>query len=118
VALAAKKAGISNLIVPEANGAASALVDGLTILTAGSIKEVLAHFSNETPLPQFIPDLEDTLHPKSINHLDFSEVRGQETAKRALEIAAAGSHNVLILCSINPNFFHLNIVQHRLSGHT
>jgi magnesium chelatase family protein len=63
VALAAKKAGILNVIVPEENGAAATLVDGLTILTAGSIKDLVAHFAEETPLPEYIPDLEETLHP-------------------------------------------------------
>jgi len=79
VVLAAKKAGILNLIVPEMNGSAAALVDGLTIMTAGSIKEVVAHFQGEQPLPEFIADLEETLHPQVADQLDFSDVRGQKT---------------------------------------
>ncbi|MBT4644850.1 MAG: hypothetical protein HOC09_39110, partial [Deltaproteobacteria bacterium] len=76
-----------------------------TILTASSIKDLVAHFSDESPLPEFIADLEETLHPQVTDHLNFSDVRGQETAKRALEIAASGKHNVLTLWSINPAVF-------------
>ncbi len=66
-------------------------------MTAGSIKEVVAHFQDELPLPEFIANLETALHPHITNHLDFSDVRGQETAKGALEIAASGKNNILML---------------------
>ena len=52
-------------------------------LPDGAIKEVVSHFQNEQPLPEYIAYLEETLHPTGADSLDFSDVRGQETAKRA-----------------------------------
>lgn len=95
VALAAKKAGVTTLIVPRENGAGAALVENLEILIASEINDVIAHFRQEKSLPSYQkPDSVDLLADPA-EDLDFSDVRGQQTAKRCLEIAAAGKHNVL-----------------------
>jgi magnesium chelatase family protein len=93
----AKAAGFKRMVVPDANAREAALVSGIDILPASSISEVVAHFdtnSDDTPLE---PAEETEIEYSSPEHtVDFADVRGNETAKRGLEIAAAGGHNILL----------------------
>jgi magnesium chelatase family protein len=92
-ALAAHAAG-RGLILPRENGAEAALVGGLRIYPAGHLLEVCGHLDGTAPLAP----LEAGRHPaRGADYPDLSEVRGQEHAKRALEIAAAGGHSLLML---------------------
>jgi magnesium chelatase family protein len=96
IALAARDAGLKRLILPEANAAEAAVVD-LEILPAASLLDVARHLSGESPLEPLRADPLALLQERIPEGIDFSDVRGQPAAKRALEVAAAGGHNILLL---------------------
>ena len=91
----ARVRGLTSAIVPEANGAEAGLVEDLPTYVAGSMDAVVEHLSKGAHLPRatrrdFAPELDAALG-------DLADVRGQSTARRALEVAAAGGHNLLML---------------------
>ncbi len=95
-ALAAKKFGFSSIIVPEENAAEAALVEGIAVFGARSLGEVVAHVAKKKLIPE-TPHHTGVEEKTEAASVDLSDIKGQETAKRGLEIAAAGRHNVAFM---------------------
>jgi magnesium chelatase family protein len=91
-ALAAKSYGYSSLVVPKDNANEAALVEGITVYGASSLQEVVHHVSGKKTIPE-TPHTENRSSSFEVK-VDLADIKGQETAKRGLEIAAAGRHNV------------------------
>src|SRR5437899_5060291 len=97
VALAARAAGIEALILPRENVPEAGVVEGLRVLGAGCLAEIAEFLEGKADLPGASVDLARLFAERAKDDVDFAEVKGQAHAKRALEVAAAGGHNILMV---------------------
>lgn len=98
IAIQARKDGFKGFILPKQNAREAAIVNDLEVYGVESIKEVAGFFNGDLELqPEQVNTREEFYNSLSNYDSDFSEVKGQENIKRALEIAAAGGHNVILI---------------------
>jgi magnesium chelatase family protein len=97
VALAARASGCSGLLLPADNVSEAAVVQDLEVRGARTLAEVCAHLAAQRPISAARINFNALMSDRVPDPVDFADVRGQAAAKRALEVAAAGAHNILLI---------------------
>jgi magnesium chelatase family protein len=88
--------GLSSIIVPEADAREASLIEGVKIIPMTSLAKLVSYLQGEIPTPEVEPDSATAETVALTHHTDLADVKGQEHVKRALEVAAAGGHNVIM----------------------
>jgi len=96
LALTTRNLGLKGLILPEANAAEAAVVDGIEVLGTTSLLNTAGFLMDRVPITPAKPT-DSQVNSENLYSVDFKEIKGQEFAKRAVEVAAAGGHNILMI---------------------
>lgn len=99
ICMEAKKIGIKRIILPKENILEAGIVQDIEVIGVESLRQIVSYLNGNLKIKSTQINIQDTFNNKEKYEIDFSEVKGQENIKRALEIVAAGGHNCLLIGS-------------------